>query len=178
MYTYGHNMASSPNGHEIDKLAQVLGHENFRSIMEKTDVLAVPIISETDSSYLYQKQVNFRYLPQHDEFLSFARERKLKIKRPEIYDKDLDKSDYQTFEIIARFILSKAALPVLVKFVKSRIKELNTDGYYKIENVAVRFYYLEDGEEHTVIPCRYEGSLKDFGVFVENLVEPLKEMED
>ena len=171
-------MASSANGHEIDKLAQVIGHDNFRSIMEKTDVLAVPIISETDSSYLYQKQVNFRYLPQHDEFLSFARERKLKIKRPEIYDKDLDKSDYQTFEIIARFILSKTALPVLVRFVNSRIKELNTDGYYKIENVAVRFYYMEDGAETSIIPCRYEGSLADFAVFIDNLVEPMKKMEE
>ena len=168
-------MASTPNGHEIDKLAQVIGHDNFQSLLQTTDVLAVPIISETDSSYLYQKQVNFRYLPQHDEFLSYARERKLQIKKPEIYDKDLDKSDYQTFEIIARFILNKSALPVLVNFVKSRIRELNTDGYYKIESVAVRFYYVEDG---AIIPCRFEGNLKDFKKFVDQLVEPLKEMED
>ncbi len=151
---------------EIDKLARVLGKDNFESIADKTDVIAIPIVSETDSSYLYQKQVSFRYLPQHDEFLSFAREQKLKIKKPEIYDKDLDKSDYQTYEIIAQFLLSKKALPILVKFVKSRIKELNTDGYYKIENIYIRFYYTDDG---VVIPCKYEGSLDGFKTFIKDI---------
>lgn len=154
------------NSLEIEKLARVLGKENFQSIADKTDVVAIPIVSETDSSYLYQKQVSFRYLPQHDEFLSFAREQKLKIKKPEIYDKDLDKSDYQTYEIIAQFLLSKKALPILQKFVQSRIKELNTDGYYKIENIYIRFYYMQDD---MVVPCKYEGDLKGFKAFIKEL---------
>lgn len=154
------------HAHEIDKLSRIIGPDNFKSIMDKSDVIAVPIVSETDSSYLYQKTVNFRYLPQHDEFLSFAREQGLTIKKPEIYDKDLDKSDYQTFEIIAQFLLSKKALDVLVEFINSRIKELNTDGYYKIENVSIRFYYLEDD---TVIPCKYEGQVDDFKAFIEDI---------
>jgi hypothetical protein len=158
--------------HNIDKLARIVGQDIFDQMITKSDVVAVPIVSETDSSYLYQKQVNFRYLPQHDEFLSFAREQGLSIKKPEIYDKDLDKSDYQTYEIIAQFILHKTALPVLVKFVNSRITELNTDGYYKIENVSIRFYYLE---EDIVVPCQYEGSVDDFEKFINDILTQIVE---
>ena len=165
------NYCMSSHVYNIDKLARIVGQDIFEQMITKSDVVAVPIVSETDSSYLYQKQVNFRYLPQHDEFLSFAREQGLTIKKPEIYDKDLDKSDYQTYEIIAQFILHKSALPVLVKFVNSRTTELNTDGYYKIENVSIKFYYLE---EDVVIPCQYEGPVNDFDKYVDEIFSTIE----